>query len=141
MNEKVGATGTFLADISQDPDERSGRCGPWFPALARSSIVACLSCQPPIFVSNKVVDYVMGFPSMDFPECQPFAEAIVMKLHQLPKPKHSRLIGNGMHCGAMLAFLLYMLKHCARRSDVDTLCRSLARSDDTEAEDSEDGEI
>ena len=113
---RLGARGSFCADISQDPRERP-RCGAWLPTLARSS--ALVSVSRGSFFTNKELDFAMGFPAIPFPGNEAFRECVGYPVHDMDRSTYSKLIGNGMHVASMMAFWAYILSNIVRRDVVD----------------------
>lgn len=127
---RVGAMmGTFVADLSQNPEERRSRCGAWFPALTRSSLIASLTQNA--FFTNAELDFVMGFPSLpeQIPACSKYAEGMppALQVHLMDRAEYRKLTGNGQHVASFSAFLLYMFANCVRRSDLERICFPIPR--------------
>ncbi len=112
----VGVRGTFCADLSQDPEERP-RCGPWFPTFARSSMIVSLSKMD--FFTNAELDFVMGFPSLEFSANAHLADCCPVRVHDLERSTYCKLLGNGMHVACLMAFWSYIFMNCVRREVVE----------------------
>ena len=115
QREKVGARGSFVVDISQDPDERA-RCGPWFPTIARGSILISLSSVAGETVfTNREIDFAMGFPAFRFPS-NAHLVALSPKVEELDRAAYMKLMGNAIHMTPLMLFWAYIFRNTVRRN-------------------------
>jgi hypothetical protein len=129
MSRKMGVRGSFMADASQDPLERP-RCGAWFPSLARSTMLRSVTSNH-AFTKNEI-DFSMGFPSLDFPECKPYQQCFEQQVTSMNRHQYGQLSGNGIHVGAGLTFWTYVLSHCVKRADVEKFSPPIRPAEEVE---------
>lgn len=115
---RIGARGSFCADISQSPEERP-RCGPWFPTFARSSVVVSMSKSE--FYTNCELDFAMGFPALAFEGNKGLARHCLAGVENMERATYGKLIGNGMHVACMMSFWSFIFMHCVRRDAIETI--------------------
>ena len=109
--DKVGAGGAFMADVSQNPEERP-RCGPWVQTLARSSHFVSVSKKHTY--SRAELDFAMGFPTIPLKNAC-FEACNAYPVHKLPWSGYRKITGNGMHLASMMAWWMYVCMNCVRR--------------------------
>lgn len=126
---KVGARGSFVVDLSQNPEERP-RCGAWFPTLTCNSNLYSMSGKD--FFTNAELDFAMGFPSISLPQVQQYACVVpeALQIHRRDRATYAKLIGNGMHVGSLFAWFGYVFAHCVRRYDIERVILALPLSFD-----------
>ena len=115
-DKKQGCRGSFIVDASQDPGQRP-RCGAWFPAFSRTSAIYSLSSSD-IFTGSEL-DFAMGFPSLDLEACRQY-KSCFPSLDGLSWNERLSLRGNGIHCGAVFAWTLWVFSHLAWREDIES---------------------
>jgi hypothetical protein len=138
---KLGARGSFVVDLSQNPLVRP-RCGAWFPTLTCSSLMFSTSSRR--FFTNAELDFAMGFPSLPLPLATPYAEGLpdALKLHRRDRATYSTMIGNGMHVAALFSWFGYVFAHCVRRYDIERLVVAVQLpTEGSDNEDLGDGEV
>lgn len=115
--QRIGARGSFCADLSQEPPERA-RCGPWFPTFARSSMVVSMS-KAEVY-TNCELDFAMGFPSLAFPGNRGLAKHCIAGIEKMERGTYAQLVGNGMHVACLMAFWSFIFAHCVRREAIES---------------------
>jgi len=141
---RVGPTGAMCADISQDPEHRL-RCGPWLPALTRSTQLVSLS-RSHIYTPNEL-DFSQGWPSLEMEPCKKYQSCMpVASWSDFAPLDRQHLLGNGMHLFQLSCIWQYVLSNLLLRDDLQrwnpseaSLCHSALASEGAQEPSRENG--
>ena len=126
-SNKVGSAGSFVVDLSQNPDQRC-RAGAWLPALTKSSMMYDIPKNH--FFTNAEIDAVMGFPVDFLPQSKALAATlpVVTQVQAMDRSAYAKLIGNGMHVASMFCWFAYIFSHTVRRHTLQRLILPLSEA-------------
>lgn len=110
--DRVGACGSFMVDLSQNPAQRP-RCGAWLQTMTRSSHFMSVSRRH--FFSRAELDFAMGFPTIQREQNVCFQACNAYPVHKAPWSRYRKITGNGMHLASMMSWWLYVCMNCVRR--------------------------